>query len=735
VIHHFPLFTAAHTLARHDFHNFFLPFSRIIKEKIATATEVYFLEDVRQLEGLSVDLPRLPLLKEIFAKVLQSNGPATHDDCLFFPFSISDEQIIVALVTGIDRLLVKKVGHDWLLEVRDTLQREFLILKQAGVDLQTGLLNGTHLNTLFDTFPEGEHVGLVLVEIYPRVRTAMEGMQHVRRSSAVLKSFAGEDLPLYHLGQSVFAFACRSCKEDSAARFGPLLVSFLKREQFKRVHVGYSQGEIGHDSPNENTKSGRQVLDEAWLSLQIACKRGPFSFCTYRSLQNSQRHPLYASGRDIQARLQPYWQQLDQFALVQLHPAKAIGEIHDKIALDLAGSRKFKGQDRDVYLLLPITDSRNVLSLVKEIVQSITGDREVKGAVAAGIAFFPFSDFKKSELVFNCRKALLHGALEGKGMLTLFNALSLNVSGDIFYGEGDIPRAIKEYRRGLLIQPDDVNLLNSLGVSYAMINRHRMANDCFLKALAEKNDDFMSWYNLGLGRELQGNIAGAVESFEHAFKGHIEDEHESANARKELPLQLGKLYCQTGRYQKTLDILLPWYDIKSSDPGSGRALRYLGESCYGVGRIREAMSWLQRAIRFDEFDADALSLLGEIYLENNEGDQIALKLCEKSVELNPMPLLFHLRLARAQVQCGYLEAARNTLRSCLRNKTTKGAAGFQMGVIYWKLGQKMRAKHWFSKILNQEEAGSKWHKLASSSMREIQARAPGTINTSKLTKG
>ena len=735
MIHHFPLFTAAHTLARQDFHNFSLPFSRVIKEKIATATEVYFLEDIQQLEGLTDDLPRLSVLKEIFATVLKNNGPAAHDDCLFFPFSISDEQIIVALVTGIDRLLVKKVGDDWLQEVRDTLQREFLTLKQAGVDLQTGLLNGTHLNTLFDTFPEGEHVGLVLVEIYPRVRTALEGMQHVRRSAAVLKSFAGEDLPLYHLGQSVFAFACRSCQEDSAARFGPLLVSFLKREQFKRVHVGYSQGEIGPDSLNEHKKPGRQILDEAWLSLQIACKRGPFSFCTYRSLQISQRHSLYASAKEIQTRLLPHWQQLDQFALVQLHPTKAFGEIYDKIILNLTGSRKFKGQDSDVYLLLPITDSRKVLALVKEIVEAITCDPEIKGAVAAGIAIFPFYDFKKSELVFNCRKALLHGALLGEGRLTFFNALSLNVSGDIFYGEGDIPRAIKEYRRGLLIQPDDVNLLNSLGVSYTMINRHRLANDCFLKALAQKNDDFISWYNLGLGRELQGNIGGAVESFENAFKGHTEDEEESTNARKELPLQLGKLYCQTGRHQETLAILLPWYQTKNSNPGSGRALRYLGESCHGLGRIREAMSWLQRAIRFDEFDADALSLLGEIYLENNEGDQIALKLCEKSVELNPMSLLFHLRLARAQVQCGYLEAAREALRPCLRNKATKGAAGFQMGVIYWKLGQKLRASHWFTKTLSQEEAGSKWHTLASSSLTEIHARAPGTINAPNLTKG
>lgn len=716
MIHHFPLFSTTNTLSRHDFHNFSLAFSRKIKEKIATATEVYFLEDALQLESLSNDVSKLSSLKEMFSQTIASKVPAAYDDCLYFPFIVHDEQITVAVVTGIDRLLVKKAGHDWLQEIRETLQREFLTIRQAGIDLQTGLLNSAHLNTLFDTFPEGEHAGLVLVEIYPRARTAMEAMQHVRRSAAVLKSFIGEHIPLYHLGQSVFAFSCRNCKEDSAARFGPLLVSFLKREQFKRVHVGYSQGEIGHGRHNET----RNILDESWLALQIACKRGPFSFCTYRSLQNPERHSLYTSNRSILARIYPSWQNLDQFALVQLHSAEATENIYDQIVLDLAGSKKFKGQGNDVYLLLPSRDSRTVLSFIKEIISSISCDRKDKKAVAAGISIFPFRDFKKSEMILNCQKALLHGALLGKGMITVFDALSLNVSGDIFYGEGDIPRAVKDYKRGLLIEPHDVNLLNSLGVSYAMMNKHRLANDCFLKALTVKNDNFMSWYNLGLGYELQGNISGAVKSFEHAFKCHIDNEQDTANVRAELPLQLGKLYCQTGRYQETLDILLPWHDKKSSVPGTGRALRYLGESFHGVGRDREAMIWLQRAIRFDEFDAEALSLLGEVYLENNEGDQIALNLCEKSVELNPTPPSFHLRLARAQVQCGYLEAARDTLRHCLRNKETKGAAEFQMGLICFRQGQKMRARHWFSKTINHEKTGSNWHKQASSYISEPQ---------------
>ena len=34
MIHHFPLFTYDQSLSRQDFRNFFIPFSKIIKEKI-----------------------------------------------------------------------------------------------------------------------------------------------------------------------------------------------------------------------------------------------------------------------------------------------------------------------------------------------------------------------------------------------------------------------------------------------------------------------------------------------------------------------------------------------------------------------------------------------------------------------------------------------------------------------------------------------------------------------------
>jgi tetratricopeptide (TPR) repeat protein len=365
-------------------------------------------------------------------------------------------------------------------------------------------------------------------------------------------------------------------------------------------------------------------------------------------------------------------------------------------------------------------------------VQTLTLEGKVHGPVAAGIAIFPFSDFKKTELIPNCQKALLHGALEDEGIITVFNALSLNVSGDIYYGEGDIPRAIKEYRRGLAITPNDVNLLNSLGVSYAMMNRHTLANDCFLQALSIHDHNFMAWYNLGLGRELQNDLTGAVVAFERAYSCPLEGDKDTANVRHELPLQLAKLYCQIGQYQKCLDILLPWHNAKQekSDAGpASRALRFLGESFHGLGRTQEAIIALQRAIHFDECDADALSLLGEIYLDTNAGNQIALKLCGKSIELNPVPILFHLRLAKAMISCGYLETALVTLRPCLRDQKTKGAARVQMGLLYKKWGKNTTAIRWLNKALtqpeikiNENENEKEWHQQALSSLTELSEK-------------
>ena len=336
-----------------------------------------------------------------------------------------------------------------------------------------------------------------------------------------------------------------------------------------------------------------------------------------------------------------------------------------------------------------------------------------------GVSSYPFADFRKSELLLNCRKALFHGTFLEAGVVVIFDAVSLNISGDVFYGEGDLVRAVKEYRRGLLLGHDNGNLLNSLGVCYAQMNRHKEAVDCFSKACASKDDHFMALYNLGLEQQLQGENVSAIGSFTEALALPMEEEREE-KARKDMKFQLAVLCTEEARYTKSLELLLSWYEAERDGPGSGKAARYLGESYHGIGKYQEAMTWLQRAMRHDEYDAEVLGLLGEIYLRENEGDDIALRFCEKSVELSPDSFSLKLRLARVQIHCGDFQAALKNLQPCLRNRKLRPEALLQRGILSLEQGDLPAAKKWFAKTVSYTGSNQKTVAQANQYLRKMK---------------
>ncbi|MCW5207575.1 tetratricopeptide repeat protein [Desulfobulbus sp. US2] len=117
--------------------------------------------------------------------------------------------------------------------------------------------------------------------------------------------------------------------------------------------------------------------------------------------------------------------------------------------------------------------------------------------------------------------------------------MSYNVSGDLYFDEGDYKQAIKEYKAGLQIKPDDVNLLNSLGVALTEINRHREAESCFSQVLQTEPQNYMALINKGMSCRLLGRSEEAIACFEQGL--HCKEHEKQASI--ELYLQLGKLYC------------------------------------------------------------------------------------------------------------------------------------------------------------------------------------------------
>ena len=254
-----------------------------------------------------------------------------------------------------------------------------------------------------------------------------------------------------------------------------------------------------------------------------------------------------------------------------------------------------------------------------------------------------------------------------------------------------------------MFDPDDGNLLNSLGVCYAQMNRRKEAVECFQKACTSVEYQFSALYNLGMEQQLREEKREAMDSFEQALSLPVEDKREMA-ARDDICFQLAVLCTESGQHERAVELLLSWSEFKNDTEKGKKAARYLGESYYGLQKFKKAMRWLQRAMRYDEFDAEVLGLLGEIYLQENEGDDIALRFCEKSVELNPDSLRLKLGLAKAQLQCGDYRSALGNLQPCLRNKKIRSQALLQRGLLEVAQEQFRAAEKWFAKVI--EHPGS-----------------------------
>jgi Tfp pilus assembly protein PilF len=93
-----------------------------------------------------------------------------------------------------------------------------------------------------------------------------------------------------------------------------------------------------------------------------------------------------------------------------------------------------------------------------------------------------------------------------------------------------------------------------------------------------------------------------------------------------------------------------------------------------------------------------MSLLGLVYLEDGEGAEIALALCEKGVELNMASTAARLRLAKVQLQCDLLVEARKNLTKCLGDRRLEGDVRACMAEVWQKLGRKKQAERWLAKV-------------------------------------
>lgn len=685
-----------------DFKRFSQSFSELVIQKVPTATtaKFYLLQD-----ALREDLGKGGKGKKILSILEQYESlldlAFSFDDCIIFSIPVVDKEQVLVLLDNLDPLVVKRFGDDWLAEVRQRIISDCILLKQARIDQETGLFNSSNMHYLLDSLTDYEQVNLLLISLPPNMRNPLHSVYHARKAAVLLKNFFGEASAVHHLGQSVFGFVSVQYDEDLLNNISASLVTYLKHEGFPKVHIGSGRGRGIHDSVSKDVDIRSQLVNEAWKALEAAVNRGPFSFCSFASLAYPEKHLLSKPDERLYRFFRKRWKDDDQFCMVRYVPTGEVGIETLADYLIAKGITAARREGSALYMYMAGYSGDECAEKVEFILQGFsraTGAKHTSFSV--GIAPYPYSSFSKAESLINSKKACLHGEFFGPGSMVVFDEVSLNISGDIYYAEGDMRNAVKEYQNGLQCNSDDVNLLNSLGVTRVFMNQYLKGQDCFKKALRIEPNNFMALYNFGLGEERAGRIEEAVYNFEKALKAH-DQEQDGEEICQELECNLGRLYCQLGKYQKALSFLEKQGDVVKSDAAQGRQYRLLGVAYAGAGENKRAIKWLQRALQINEFDAESLNLLGQVYMKEKQGDEIALSLCEKSVDLEPDNIVYLLGLATVQLSCGELEKAIVNLRKCIRYKKVREQAGKQMVCYYLLVGDKKKADYWKTRYTNQ----------------------------------
>lgn len=255
--------------------------------------------------------------------------------------------------------------------------------------------------------------------------------------------------------------------------------------------------------------------------------------------------------------------------------------------------------------------------------------------ISIGIAAYPTITFKKNQVLENAKKALDHAAFFGPKSCVAFDSVSLNISGDKYYQNGDIDGAMEEFRLALKLDENNVNVHNSLGVCYGIKDQLDGALESFQTAMRLDPKDIMPIYNAGYVHFLKQEYADALEYFLNAV---------SINGTVfELAVQTGRVYLslnQPAPAKKHLETAV------KLNPKSAAAFRLLGESSAIQDLLSDATAAYKICLKLNPDDCAAQSALGFLYEMQEKNSDIALMFCKQAAESEPENGLYHHRLGR-----------------------------------------------------------------------------------------
>lgn len=620
--------------------------------------------------------------------------PRVAGDILILPLLPDAEFNVAAIASAVEVEIANRMSREWLIELCARLDRALVEVRHTYVDPPTSLYNSRLLPLAIQGLLDRQtDFSLLLIGVIGPGGTATEARRAHLLAADVL---VGQGLSsFYHLGSGVFALVCEGCASRTAVRLGRRLAQRLRRV-VRKVHVGV------HGLVADGQGGAEEVISHCWHALEDAGRQGPFGLAIAVTAEDRRSHPLRPESEATLAALSRCWRGKRCYALARIIVDDP-GQVHSAAASPLTPllmdqAHVVEVSPTTVYVLLDVFDQHAALAWAGKF-QKQFAEHHASATVSVGIALYPCASLGKTAVASHCAKALLHAGFLGPGSVVVFDHVSCNVSGDRFFDDGDLHQAVRDYRLGLRLWPDDLNLLNSLGVALAEMSRHRQAIACFDRVLSADSGNPMALVNLGNSYSLLDDHAAALTCLEKAmglYEGRRDEESLAEFA--DLLLRLARLYCLARRHDKALETVSRFRQVS---PGREEfsVCRLLGEACMALGRDQEAMRALQQALCFHPHDAESLGMLGELYLRAGQGDDIALSLCQQAVEKDPANVSLGCRLARVLLHMGLVGRAEEIIRHCLRQDRRHPVALMLLADTHIRRGHKRRGRKMYERLL------------------------------------
>jgi tetratricopeptide (TPR) repeat protein len=224
---------------------------------------------------------------------------------------------------------------------------------------------------------------------------------------------------------------------------------------------------------------------------------------------------------------------------------------------------------------------------------------------------------------------------------------------------GNYPGAVSAYNRGLAVEPENVELLNSLGFALFQQGKSDEAVDALEKALAVDPTHLKAHNNMALAAIDMGELELAEAHYRESLA--IEPQSAIYNDLGFVLERQGLVDEAAGAYRQALEL----------DPTSASAHYNLGAALARSGELAEAESHLRAALE-TEANSQTYAGLGFV-LWQQDRDEEAIASLDAAIEADPKNATAYDALATIYIEQAKPETAASAYRDLIRNQPSPGA--------------------------------------------------------------